>query len=172
MNIPAVSVIRMAVGALTSAAFMMSPPAFSHGTAMHGKKADAPLSAEEHAFGKQGEPRHAVRTIIIDMNDTMRFSPDIVRIKQGETVKFLLKNKGKTLHEMVIGTMAELKEHGELMKKFPNMEHDEPYMTHVAPGAQENLVWQFTKAGQFNYGCLIPGHFDAGMVGKIIVTKE
>jgi uncharacterized cupredoxin-like copper-binding protein len=76
------------------------------------------------------------------------------------------------MHEMVIGTMKELKEHAEQMKKFPNMEHDEPYMAHVAPGKSEEIIWQFTKAGEFDFACLIAGHFDAGMMGKINVTKR
>jgi uncharacterized cupredoxin-like copper-binding protein len=76
------------------------------------------------------------------------------------------------MHEMVIGTMPELKEHAELMKKHPGMEHDEPYMAHVAPGKTETMVWQFTKAGEFNFGCLVPGHFEAGMVGQIRVLAK
>ena len=51
------------------------------------------------------------------------------------------------------------------------MEHDEPYMAHVAAGKAETMVWKFTRLGDFFYGCLVPGHFPAGMVGKIIVTK-
>jgi uncharacterized cupredoxin-like copper-binding protein len=75
------------------------------------------------------------------------------------------------MHEMVLGTMEELKKHAELMRKHPGMEHDEPYMAHVAPGKTETITWQFTKAGEFHYGCLIPGHFEAGMIGKIRVTR-
>ncbi|MBM3344096.1 MAG: plastocyanin, partial [Betaproteobacteria bacterium] len=89
--------------------------------------------------------------------------------KRGEIVRFNVKNSGKVMHEMVIGTMKELKEHAELMKKHPNMEHDEPYMAHVSPGKTQQIVWQFTKPGEFFYGCLLPGHFEAGMIGKIIV---
>lgn len=42
-------------------------------------------------------------------------------------------------------------------------------MAHVAPGKTETIVWQFTKVGEFHYACLIPGHFEAGMIAKIIV---
>ena len=73
------------------------------------------------------------------------------------------------MHEIVLGTMKELKEHAELMKKHPGMEHDEPHTAHVAPGKTERLLWQFTKAGEFFYACLIPGHFEAGMIGRIAV---
>ncbi len=112
----------------------------------------------------------ASRTINIDMADTMRFTPASILVKRGETVRFVLRNKGQVLHEMVIGTKKDLAEHAELMKKHPNMEHDEPYMAHVSPGKQETMTWQFTKAGEFYFACLIPGHFEAGMIGKILVT--
>ena len=102
----------------------------------------------------------------------MRYTPSAIKVRQGETIRFIVKNNGKFLHEIVLGTMAELKEHGELMKKNPEMEHDEPYMAHIKPGAREEMVWQFTKPGHFNFGCLAPGHFEAGMVGKINVTKR
>ncbi|GAA4015959.1 cupredoxin family protein [Actimicrobium antarcticum] len=146
-----------------------STVAFAHGD---GKpKVAAPISAEEHAFGKQGEPAKASRTVTIDMNDMMRFGPSAITVRQGETIRFVVRNKGKMLHEMVIGTLDELKVHGELMKKFPGMEHDAPYMAHVKPGKKEDIVWQFDQPGEFHYACLMPGHFEAGMVGKIIVTK-
>jgi uncharacterized cupredoxin-like copper-binding protein len=68
--------------------------------------------------------------------------------------------------------MKDLKEHAELMRKNPGMEHDEPYMAHVAPGKTETIAWTFTKAGDFNYGCLVAGHFEAGMLGKLTVAAK
>lgn len=130
------------------------------------------ISTTEHAFGREGDPRKAVRTIEVDMSDAMRFSPSEVRVKRGDTVKFVVRNAGKTMHEMVIGTEEELKKHAELMKKHPGMEHEEPYMAHVAPGKREQIAWTFTKAGSFMYGCLIPGHWEAGMKGTISVTEK
>jgi uncharacterized cupredoxin-like copper-binding protein len=106
------------------------------------------------------------------MSDAMRFSPREITVEQGETIKFVVANKGKLMHEMVLGTMDELKAHGEMMKQNPEMEHDDPYMAHVSPGKKEEMVWQFTKAGEFNYGCLAPGHFEAGMLGKVKVVKD
>ena len=140
-------------------------------TDSHNKKSGSPaaISTEEKAFGRQGDPKKVSRTINVDMADTMRFTPAELAIKRGDTIRFVVKNKGQLLHEMVIGTKKELVEHAELMKKHPNMEHDEPYMAHVNAGKQETIVWQFTKAGEFYFGCLVPGHFEAGMVGKIIV---
>jgi uncharacterized cupredoxin-like copper-binding protein len=108
------------------------------------------------------------------MSDAMRFTPAELVVKQGETVRFRVKNSGKVLHEMVLGTMQELKEHAEMMKKNPDGAHHghEPNMVHVAPGKTGTLVWQFTRAGEFNYGCLIPGHFEAGMIGRVRVAPS
>ncbi|MBK6980244.1 MAG: cupredoxin family protein [Betaproteobacteria bacterium] len=147
--------------------------ALAHGEEKHGKPMMAkPLSMEEHSFGRQGDPARASRTVQVDMSDAMRFSPAEVRVKRGETIRFVVKNGGKVMHEMVIGNLAELKAHGEMMKKFPNMEHDEPYMAHVAPGKVQEITWTFTKAGEFHFGCLVPGHFDAGMIGRIVVAAN
>jgi len=91
-------------------------------------------------------------------------------VKQGDTVKFVVRNTGKVMHEIVIGTKNMLDEHAALMVKFPNMEHDEPYMAHVAPGKTGELVWTFNRPGDFDFACLIAGHYQAGMVGKITVV--
>jgi uncharacterized cupredoxin-like copper-binding protein len=99
----------------------------------------------------------------------MRFTPADITVKQGETVKLVATNKGQVMHEMVLGTSEDLKKHAELMRKFPGMEHEEPHMAHVKPGASGEIVWQFTKPGEFQFACLIPGHFEAGMVGKVTV---
>jgi uncharacterized cupredoxin-like copper-binding protein len=147
--------------------------ASAHTGAKHDKAGTAAsISTEEKAFGRQGDPKKVTRTIAIDMNDMMRFNPDDITVKQGETIRFVVKNSGKMMHEMVLGTMAELKEHGELMRKNPGMEHDEPYMTHVSPGKKQEMIWQFTKPGDFNYACLVAGHFEAGMIGKIKVVAK
>jgi uncharacterized cupredoxin-like copper-binding protein len=144
-------------------------PAWAHGPGDQGAKSARPVSTEEKAFGREGDPKKVTRTIKVDMNDRMRFEPAALTVKRGDVVRFDVRNSGRTMHEMVLGTIGELKEHAELMRKHPGMEHDEPYMAHVAPGRTERIVWQFTKAGEFYYGCLIPGHFEAGMMGRIVV---
>jgi uncharacterized cupredoxin-like copper-binding protein len=144
---------------------------FAHGDEQ-GKKAPKKLSTEEKAFGRQGDAKKVGKTIRIDMADTMRYTPDTVTVGIGDTVKFIVSNSGKQTHEMVIGTEKDLKEHAEVMLKFPTMEHEEPYMLHVAAGKKEEMVWQFTKLGEFHFGCLIPGHFQAGMKGKIAVVSK
>ena len=159
--------------ATCAALVLMLPPAWAHSDAAHDKKPAArKISTEEHAFGREGDPKKVTRTITVNMADTMRFTPGDITVKQGETVKFVAKNGGKVMHEMVIGTEGELKKHAELMKKHPGMEHDEPYMAHVKPGAKEQITWTFTKPGTYMYGCLIPGHFEAGMKGAIKVVAK
>jgi uncharacterized cupredoxin-like copper-binding protein len=163
---------RFAFAVLATSLTIAAPAVRAHGDSHARKDTVAAISMDEHAFGKEGDPKQVTRTITIDMNDTMRFNPSRIKVRQGETIRFVVKNKGKLGHEMVLGTMDELKAHGELMKKNPEMEHDEPYMAHVKPGDKEEMVWQFTKAGEFTYGCLAPGHFEAGMLGKITVTRK
>ncbi len=140
----------------------------------HGDKPAEPAKvdyakAEQMPFGVAADPKKAARTVRIDMADTFRFTPAEVKVKRGEVVRFVVTNNGKVMHEMVLGSMDDLKKHSELMRKFPSMEHDEPHMAHVAPGKTGEMGWRFSKAGTFYFGCLIPGHFEAGMIGKIIV---
>jgi uncharacterized cupredoxin-like copper-binding protein len=156
---------------LAIAALAMTSGVLAHsndGHAAKPKKFDA-SKVEDTTFGREGDLAKATRTIRVDMSDAMRFTPADITVKRGETVKLVATNKGQVLHEMVLGTSEELKKHAEMMKKFPGMEHDEPHMVHVTPGKSGEIIWQFTKAGEFQFACLIPGHFEAGMVGKVTV---
>ena len=146
-----------------------SSATWAHGDSPQAAKAVDYSKAEQTAYGIAADPRKAKKTVRLEMTDQMRFLPSEITVKQGEIVRLVAVNKGTILHEMVLGTMTELKEHAELMKKHAGMEHDEPYMVHVAPGRKAELVWRFTKAGEFHYGCLVPGHLEAGMTGKVIV---
>lgn len=127
-------------------------------------------SSEETPFGMPGSKGVASRTVTIRMSDAMRFSPAVVNVKLGETIRFVVTNPGKLKHEFVLGTLNDLKEHAEAMKKHPDMEHDEEHhAVDLDGGKRGSLLWKFTKGGEFYFGCLIPGHFDAGMIGKVIV---
>jgi len=155
-----------------AATFAAPIGAWAHGEAkQEAKTRKSAILAEEKSFGREGDPGKVSRTIAVDMGDTLRFAPGEISVKHGETIRFVVKNSGKLMHEMVLGTIAELKEHAQLMQKHPEMEHDEPYMAHVQPGKSADMVWQFTKTGEFHYGCLVPGHFEAGMIGKIVVRR-
>ncbi len=147
--------------ALSSAAFAGGNHAGGHG---HGD--------EETAIGKPGVAAKVNRTITIEMNDSMRYTPADLQVKQGETIRFVVKNVGKVKHELSLGTQQELLEHLEQMKKFPDMEHDEPNKITLAPGKQGEIIWQFTKAGSVNFACLMPGHYEAGMKGIVRVGKK
>ena len=148
---------------------VLSTAVFAHGETVHSRKFSPAQLAEEKPFGKAGDPKKITRTITFRMSDEMRFDPSHITVKRGETIRFIARNNGKLMHEMVFGTVRELKEHADQMKKFPGMEHDEPYMTHVAPGKSGEIIWQFTKPGVFDFACLIAGHYDAGMTGKVTV---
>lgn len=144
--------------------------AHAHGDEGDSKKAVV-VKKEQTEWGIAGDAKAVKRTITLKMSDAMRFTPDRIEVRQGETVKIVIKNEGKQLHEFVMGTKKELTEHAALMLKFPNMEHDQPYMAHVNASNTGEVIWQFNKAGDFDFACLIAGHYQAGMVGKIIVSK-
>lgn len=158
---------------LTALLFLPAAASVAHEKPHHhdAKKAGL-VKKEQKDWGIAGEREVAKRVIEVKMTDNMRFSPDRIEVKEGETVRFVIKNDGKMLHEMVIGTKKELDEHVALMLKFPNMEHDEPYMAHVSPGKTGEIIWTFNRAGDFMLACLVAGHFQAGMIGAITVAKK
>ena len=122
-------------------------------------------------IGQPGLAAKVSRTVTIDMQDNMRFVPATLRVKQGETVRLVVRNTGAVPHELVLGSIKDLQAHAKAMQKFPDMEHEEPNMLTVAPGAQGELVWHFTNAMTLDFACLRPGHYEAGMKGKIQVAK-
>ena len=151
---------------------MLAGHAHAHGDAHSKKTTKRVAQAEQKDFGIAGNRSRVSRTVAFEAHDSMRFSPSEIDVKQGETIRFVIRNPDKLMHEMVIGTMQELEEHSELMKKFPDMEHEEPHMAHVAPGKTGEIVWTFNRPGTFHFACLIAGHLEAGMVGKIIVSAR
>ncbi len=156
---------------LGALAALVSGGARAHTDEKH-PKATGPVKKEQKDWGIAGDAKAAKRTIEIKMLDTMRFVPDHIEVKHGETVRFTTRNTGKVMHEFVIGTKEENGEHAALMMKFPTMEHDEPYMAHVPPGKTGQIVWTFNRAGEFEFACLIAGHYSAGMAGKIAVLGK
>jgi len=164
--------MKQQVALLVVAATLFSGLTHAHGTGHRARAPVAPADAEQTAFGIAGDPDNISRTIVVGMSDAMRFSPASLEIKQGGTIKFVVKNGGKLEHEMVLGRMEDLKKHAELMRRFPHMEHDESHMAHVGPGTSDELVWRFNRSGEFYFGCLIAGHLEAGMIGKIVVSDR
>ena len=148
------------------AASLAAGAAAGHDTE-HSMAAHAPASLP--AFGRAADATKATRGITIDMSDRLRFTPAEVSVRKGEMVRFAVSNSGKLEHEFVLGTLPELKEHARIMQQHAGMAHDAPHMARVPPGKARSLTWQFTESGEFYYGCLVPGHFEAGMLGRIVV---
>ena len=145
---------------------MSSSLALAGGNPGHGH-----AHSDNSAIGAPGLASKVNRTVQVDMSDSMRFTPSSLDVKQGETIRFVVKNSGQVKHEFVLGTEADLKEHYEVMKKFPEMEHADPNMVSVDPGKTGELIWQFTKAGLVDFACLHPGHYEAGMKGSVKVVS-
>jgi uncharacterized cupredoxin-like copper-binding protein len=128
----------------------------------------------EDAFsaGEPGDARKPARIVQVAMGEKdgkMLFMPANVEVRKGEQVKFVLRNDGELDHEFILASTAENLKHAEAMKKNPDMEHDDPNGKRLGPNKTAEIVWKFTKLGEFEYSCLIPGHRESGMVGKIIV---
>ena len=157
---------------LLATALLAGPAAvFAHGSEAHDDAPKAAAVKEQKPWGIAGDASAARRTITLDMSDNMRFTPERISVRRGETVRLRVANKGQVMHEIVLGTPASLDEHAQMMLKFPTMEHGEPYMAHVSPGKSGDLVWNFNREGSFDFACLIPGHYQAGMRGTITVTQ-
>lgn len=167
---PEKSIRRIARVALCAAAALFTHAAFAHGDEPHG--AQAPYDGHAAALGQPGDPARATRSLRVVMGDNMRFSPAAIRVKRGETVRLEVVNQGRVKHELVLGTREELKEHAAQMQKHPEMEHDDPNAVSVAPGQSAQLVWTFSKTGTFEFACLVPGHYEAGMVGSVNVRAR
>ena len=124
------------------------------------------------AFGEPGDPKKPARVVRVVMQEAhgqMLFVPDRVQVKRGEQIRFALENEGDFNHEFVLGTPQGIAAHAVEMKKNPDMEHADEHSLTLGPYATGDLVWKFTKKGQFVFACLIPGHLERGMKGIVIV---
>jgi len=140
---------------------MLAAPARSHEGHSHGS----------YSAGEAGDLKKLSRTIEVDMSE-MEFTPWRIEVKQGEQIRFVLRNVGTEDHEFLLATTKENLKHAELMKKFPHMEHDDPNGVRVAPKKSAEILWKFTKVGEFEYSCLIPDHREYGMIGHISVKRN
>lgn len=145
---------------------------------------------ERFSFGHPGQARQVDRVIPVKAGDIF-FDPKSVTVRAGETVKFVVTNTGKLVHEFVLGDQAEQAEHEREMRAMASMPmqgmdmgnghgmpmsgmqgmHHDPNGIRIEPGQTVSLIWTFTRPGRVEYGCHEPGHFAAGMVGKITVTR-
>ncbi len=170
MNHSMISRRRIQLALLALPWALVATSAHAHGE-QHGQ-AGGPVVKEQKPWGIAAEPRTASRTVEIRMTDDMKLSPSHLEVREGETLRLRAVNNGKLMHEIVLGTTEELKAHAAMMKKHPGMEHDEPYMAHVPPGRRGEIIWTFNRVGEFEFACLIAGHFEAGMRGTIRVKAR
>lgn len=139
------------------AAASSAGPTFAHGTADPSRPA-GPAEKEQQDWGIAADRRPGLRTVQFTMADSLRFTPDKLVVRQGETLRRVIRNQGAMLHEFVLGTRQALDAHAALMLRFPSMEHSEPDMAHVGPGQAGEIVWTFNRAGQFDFAGLVAGH--------------
>jgi uncharacterized cupredoxin-like copper-binding protein len=142
----------------------------SSGACAHGEAASGHGAAHETTtFGQPGSPAQATRSVDISMSDSMRFAPARFTFREGETVRFVVHNRGVVDHELVIGNERALLEHAKAMRDSPDMDHVDANMVRVKPGAQGEITWTFDRPGHFGIACLVPGHYEAGMKGLVVV---
>jgi uncharacterized cupredoxin-like copper-binding protein len=151
---------RITTTGIALALSILTVPAFGHEQHTHGHAS--------FAAGEPGNAKKPSRTIEVRMSE-MEYTPSRIEVKRGEQIRFVIRNVGKEDHEFLLATTEENLQHAETMKKHPKMEHDEPNGVRLAPSKSAEIVWKFTKAGTFEYACLIPDHRDYGMIGRIVV---
>jgi uncharacterized cupredoxin-like copper-binding protein len=128
--------------------------------------------AIKYQFGKLGKETKVSRTIEIDTYDNMQFVPNKIEIKVGETIKFIIVNKGKEIHEFMLGSAEELDDHGRMMQENPTDIHSHDNSIVVEVGRTKNIIWEFNKEGNMYFACLLPGHSEAEVKGTIQVTTK
>jgi uncharacterized cupredoxin-like copper-binding protein len=131
--------------------------------------------------GMPGKAGDVSRTVVVIAKDT-EFNLKKIQVKDGETVRFIIKNKGELLHEFTIGPHEMQKHHQAEMQKMMDegkmtatrmmagMEHAHGNSAMVEPGKQAEIIWMFHKGGDIEFGCNIPGHYESGMKGEFVVT--
>jgi putative spermidine/putrescine transport system substrate-binding protein len=126
-------------------------------------------ATDARGIGRPGDPGEVSRTITVTMSDAMRFTPDRIEAKRGETIRFVLHNQGLLRHELVLGEREALRRHAAMMQMMSDMQHSGPNMASLAPGEHGELIWRFTRTGTVAFACLQSGHMEAGMSGAVAV---
>src|SRR5262249_6125856 len=156
----AVGVFLTSTGTVVATHIAMSRPAYAH---------------EDHGHfsaGEPGDPKKPARVVEIKMfegSGKIGYEPARIEVRRGEQIRFVLRNDGEEDHEFILATVTENRKHAEVMKKNPDMEHDDPNAKRLLPHGHGEIVWKFTNRGTFEFACLIPGHYEKGMFGQIIV---
>lgn len=155
---------RLVIAASFVSVLLAMPAQAAEGAAGH--------SHDNFSAGEPGDPKRPARIVQVvmrEMDGKMVFIPERVEVRRGEQIRFLLANNGELDHEFVLASKADNLKHAELMKKYPDMEHDDPNGKTLKPKVKAEIVWRFTRAGTFEFACLIPGHREAGMLGTVVV---
>ena len=150
----------MPIAILFASAAAMSGLAFAH------------EGHESFSAGEPGNPKKPARVVEVIMREAdgkMLYAPEKVEVKRGEQIRFVIRNDGELDHEFVLASTKDNLKHADLMKKYPEMEHDDPNAKTIKPKGNAEILWHFTKKGEFEFSCLIPGHREAGMLGKVVV---
>lgn len=153
------SIVAVIVGLSIMAQGRLPPAAIAH-------------TGNAFAAGVPGDPAKPFRVIKIEMREegrAMSFVPDNIEVKAGEQIKFVIWNSGSEDHEFLLDSFANNAKHKIAMLKNPEMEHDDPNGKRVGVQTSAELLWKFTKRGRFEFACLIPGHYEAGMKGTVVV---
>lgn len=127
---------------------------------------------DDFAAGEPGDPSKPFRVQEITVSEkdgAMLYVPAEVDVKLGEQVKFVIHNGGSLKHEFQLASVQQNASHRIEMQKNPEMEHDDPNVQTVQSGKDAIIFWRFSKPGEFEFACLIPGHYEAGMHGKVVV---
>ena len=127
------------------------------------------------AIGQPAEttPTRTVKVVMkedYDGENVYVFDQDQLSFTAGETVRLHIGNEGEEVHEFVMDTVHANAEHKAMMERFPEMEHDDPNAVRLEPGEEAEIVWTFGEAGTFEFACLLPGHYENGMHGHLIIN--
>lgn len=145
---------------IVAATLTVPIPAFAHGS---------------FSAGDPGDPEKPARVIEVKMlegNGTMAYAPERIVVKKGEQIRFVITNDGELAHEFMLDSKENNAKHKVAMEKNPEMEHDDPNGKRLEPKKTSEILWKFDKEGTFEFACLIPGHYDAGMHGVIVVDAD
>jgi uncharacterized cupredoxin-like copper-binding protein len=158
------------VGLLGLAACGSDPAATEGSGAGSSGMPDMSRSGEPMMTGQPGTPGEVDTTVRVSQLDELAFDPTSIDVRAGETVEFVVTNEGAIGHEFVLGNESFQAAHEDEMAGMSGLMPDEPNALSLAPGQTKRLIWTFTEPGSLLYGCHVPGHYPAGMVGEIVVA--
>ena len=159
----------LALGGVAAAAMLLSAGA-GPAVAGAGPKGHSHTHFNAGAPGDPKKPFRVIEVTALEGSGTMAFDPPRIQVVKGEQIKFVIKNDGALDHEFMLDTVEANAKHAKEMEKNPEMEHDDPNGKRVQPKKAAELIWRFTKLGTFEYACMIPGHYQAGMKGVVEVV--